>query len=415
MLFLTKSVEDHLRPWVAAPADSVNRRTTVFVEYHGQHLLQWPLDRLRLLLGLIFLPIIVAGHFIMVRNNRAAFSRLHAEHRGRERDYPRMPLWRLFFAWDLQRSWRNYQKLLEDFRRRDRVDRKQRQSRVYEDHICEDLALNVIPAFEQQLNGQEVPLALRRFWRILHDSEVDLEQRFEALRRLEHWLRFSRTSPAGSANLPADERPELVVRAQASRRRARGDQRVAAETAWQHFEKIKDNPRRSLGDYWLQRVIDLSLPPKPANESVAVLTATPAETVAVESSPRRLEDFVQRLVLDDLVPNGIDARHVHAVLVWGLLRPGQRGRTMVKARYRTVQYVQSDVRSKLGANFNPEAYEAACSFLKRTGVIMSDHKRKRHQPIMALNPHVNEASGVGQEIVRRVLRFKDELTALAVL
>lgn len=164
--------------------------------------------------------------------------------------------------------------------------------------------------------------------------------------------------------------------------------------------------------------------PKPRREPRPVrkqlLTAPPPDQVSTTNgaSPmlgahiRRLEQMVELLQLADVIPSEVDHDHVRAIIVWGCLRPGRRGQTKVKAAYRTVQWTREDIRNKLGKRFDPEAYDQAMDFLVSTRVIMTDHKRKRHQPVIAINPHARTGIGVGPEIIKRTLATKDRITEL---
>lgn len=132
------------------------------------------------------------------------------------------------------------------------------------------------------------------------------------------------------------------------------------------------------------------------------------------SAPRlhRLDEVVELLDLADLVPPGIDHEHVRAIIIWGCLNPGQRGRTMVLAQYITEQNARKSVSNKLGPLYNPAKFEAALAWLRRTRVVISDHKRKRHQPVLALNPHYREGIDVGRVAIQRVLAAKDAIVQL---
>lgn len=127
---------------------------------------------------------------------------------------------------------------------------------------------------------------------------------------------------------------------------------------------------------------------------------------------RRLEDVAELLNLADVLPPDVDHEHVRGIIIWGCLNPGKRGKTMVQAQYTTEQNARKNVRNKLGHTYNPEEFEAALAWLRRTRVVISDHKRKRHQPVLALNPHYTEGIDVGQVAIKRVLAAKDRITQL---
>lgn len=158
--------------------------------------------------------------------------------------------------------------------------------------------------------------------------------------------------------------------------------------------------------------------PKPRREPrpTARSIIPPANTIRSASGPqlRRLEEVTGFLDLADLLPPGIDHEHVRAIIMWGCLNPGQRGKLMIQARYITEQNARENVVNKLGRKYSPEKFEEALAWLRRTRVVISDHKRKRHQPVLALNPHYTEGIDVGQVAIKRVLAAKDAITQLTV-
>lgn len=150
--------------------------------------------------------------------------------------------------------------------------------------------------------------------------------------------------------------------------------------------------------------------PRPATRSLM----DQVETVSAVSVPRlqRLEELAGLLDLSDLVPSGINHEHVRAIIIWGCLNPGRRGQTMVLARYITEQNARDKVSRKLGRDYDPAAFEAALAWLRRTRIVISDHKRKIHQPVVALNPHYTTGRDVGAEAIKRVLAAKDAITEM---
>lgn len=154
--------------------------------------------------------------------------------------------------------------------------------------------------------------------------------------------------------------------------------------------------------------------PRPEPRQTAQSIIPTATAIRPDSGPqlRRLEEVTELLDLADLLPRSVDHEHVRAIIMWGCLNPGQRGRTMVRARYITEQNARENVVNKLGRKYSPEKFEEALTWLRRTRVVISDHKRKSHQPVLALNPHYNKGIDVGRVAIKRVLAAKDAITQL---
>ncbi len=142
----------------------------------------------------------------------------------------------------------------------------------------------------------------------------------------------------------------------------------------------------------------------------AVDTHTNGNTVVTGES-----DWILQLGIAEFVPPEVDHLHVATILISGLLKPGQIGRSYFNKRYRTAQYVHSDVQSKLGSRFNPFRYQGALDWLIAEGIVFSP-KKINNQPVYSLNPHDNpktakrkakvQLSETGSAVVSRILLFK---------
>ncbi|MFH0805139.1 MAG: hypothetical protein V1916_03010 [Patescibacteria group bacterium] len=117
------------------------------------------------------------------------------------------------------------------------------------------------------------------------------------------------------------------------------------------------------------------------------------------------DDLVGILGVTPYVPAEVDALHVAAIILWGLLKVGQRGRAAFAKRYRTSQYVREDVMSKLGHRFTPRQYDAAIHWLLHHRVILIP-KKINNQVVYSLNPHAKDATPEGAPVVERVIAFK---------
>ena len=414
--FLNQKMVEHLRPWLptTATAAAITADTDRHLEYHNTHLGQFLVDKQKFWVSLIGMFVMLMIHLSGAFSVRKHFDYLRQQMRGDDYDLPRVSIWRLWAAWDVRTviSW--YKADLEERRRQKRLAIRMQGRENLVENVVFDLAARTLPDFERQLNGRTIPPRLQRYWNRANDDKLKLELRLEAFDRLRRWLaEETRTAPL-LTNTDQDYRQQLLARTKAIKDGSLPpDVRRKILEADEQFAMLRDDPRHHLGNYWLERIIELATPK--VVEPVHEVAPSPKRTgkPAEDPLPRDLDDVVELFDVRDLLPAGIDHDHVRGIIVWGLLRPGQRGRSMFKARYITIQWLRADVQSKLGSDYDPIAYDRAFDFLKRTRVIMTDHKAKRHQPVAALNPHFAQGVDQGVEIIRRVLAMRDVLTDLS--
>lgn len=163
--------------------------------------------------------------------------------------------------------------------------------------------------------------------------------------------------------------------------------------------------RQSIREYNFARALDAVSEP----EGEQLLSEEPDFTADSENlqNGKHAErvDFSDLLGIRPLLPSAVDPEHAEAIILCGLLKIGQRGRSHFGKRYRTAQYVRSDVASKLSGSFRSEKFESALSWLLKSGVVIVP-KKINNQTVYSLNPHANEARQEGQELVSRIISFK---------
>ncbi len=165
--------------------------------------------------------------------------------------------------------------------------------------------------------------------------------------------------------------------------------------------------------YWLEQALAAAnIPIEKEQELPRRKEQVPITQKEKATLPQLNQDsLITLLDIQGVLPSSTDLIHASSIILQGLLKPGQRGRSYFNERYRTAQYVRRDVASKLQKQFDPDLYEQALSWLVEQRVILIP-KRKRHQVVYSLNPHVATAQNGGKPIIQRILNFKDELLKL---
>lgn len=183
---------------------------------------------------------------------------------------------------------------------------------------------------------------------------------------------------------------------------------------WKLYEKFREaEPDRLVKQiYYLQQ----ALLPETNDDEVNTETREGFETPQPLKSANKsmnLADVVEQFDIHGYLPKGIPHNYVVAIVIWGLLKPGQRGTTYVNEKYLRDTNLRADSERKIGSDFDATTYNKVLTWLLDQGIVLKP-KRTLGHAVYSLNPHALKATPQGTKIVNSIIAFRQVLESYLV-
>ncbi|XOU94559.1 MAG: hypothetical protein ACNFW9_00670 [Candidatus Kerfeldbacteria bacterium] len=286
---------------------------------------------------------------------------------------------------------------------------------VKKEKIFVTKAENLLSKLSEEF-GEFIPGPIYRYLKDVFDRENQtLSQRNNALQQAE--MEFINSSGGNRKTLQKSDEAKLISNRDQLHGQAKlhidgiSDQKDKdiAQQFWMLYQQVRTSePDRLVKQiYFLYQVISSKVIEE-CVVSVAEDSFLTPKVIETSNSVMQLADVVDLFSVHKYLPKNIPHDYVVAIVIWGLLKPGQRGTTYVNEKYLRETNLRSDSQRKIGTEFNAPLYNKVLTWLLDEGVVQKP-KRTKGNFVYSINPHATKATDKGAKIVNSVIAFRQIL------